>query len=154
MGPTSLSLDHGASSVQWSHRESHPDLQRAMLASSGWTMTPKRKTTKPTMLRTVPVGARTRTHKRHACRRLPSKQVPHHSDSFHNRSHQGGSRPTPTMLRTVPGRCPDSNSQTAIRRHLFSRQAPHPAGWLPLSIKLRRLESNQHEDLQSVSSYR
>ncbi len=65
------------------------------------------------------------------------------SDDFRNRSHQGGSRPT---LR----RCPDSNSQAVISRHLFSRQGPHPAGWLPL-FKLRRLESNQHEE--SVSSY-
>ena len=42
---------------------------------------------------------------------------------------------------------------SGFRRHLFSRQGPHPAGWLP-SFKLRRLESNQHEDVQSVSSYR
>src|SRR5208337_3929625 len=33
-------LDHGTVFLKWSHRESHPDLQRAMLASSCWTMTP------------------------------------------------------------------------------------------------------------------
>ena len=32
--------DHIRCSFKWSHRESHPDLQRAMLASSCWTMTP------------------------------------------------------------------------------------------------------------------
>jgi hypothetical protein len=39
----SLPLDHGAVPVKWSHRELHPGLQRAMLMSSCWTMTPKRK---------------------------------------------------------------------------------------------------------------
>lgn len=29
--------------AKWSHRQSRPDLQRAMLTSSCWTMTPKRK---------------------------------------------------------------------------------------------------------------
>ena len=33
-------LDHGTVFLKWSHRESHPDLQRAELASSCWTMTP------------------------------------------------------------------------------------------------------------------
>ena len=33
-------LDHGTVFLKWSHRESHPNLQRAMLASSCWTMTP------------------------------------------------------------------------------------------------------------------
>ena len=37
----SLPLDHGTVFLKWSHRESHPDLQRAELASSCWTMTPK-----------------------------------------------------------------------------------------------------------------
>ena len=32
--------DHIRCSFKWSHRESHPDFQRAMLASSCWTMTP------------------------------------------------------------------------------------------------------------------
>ena len=34
-------MDHGAVRIKWSHRESHSDLQRAELASSCWTMTPK-----------------------------------------------------------------------------------------------------------------
>ncbi len=51
-------------SFQWSHRESHPDLQRAMLASSCWTMTP------------ISGSRGARTHKQHICRRLLSKQVP------------------------------------------------------------------------------
>lgn len=40
VGQVSLPLDHGAVFLKWSHRESHPDLQRAELASSCWTMTP------------------------------------------------------------------------------------------------------------------
>ena len=48
----SLPLDHGAVLFKWSHRELHSDLQRAMLMSSYWTMTPTS-------------GSRgTRTHKR------------------------------------------------------------------------------------------
>ena len=43
VGQASLPLDHGTVFLKWSHRESHPDLQRAELASSCWTMTPKRK---------------------------------------------------------------------------------------------------------------
>ena len=130
-------LDHGTVFLKWSHRESHPDLQRAMLASSCWTMTPcsfKRK----------PWGSNPQA----ACLPPPA---------FH-----AGSSPirmtsvinlTKAEADQRCDRCPDSNSQAVISRHLFSRQGPHPAGWLPL-FKLRRLESNQHEDVQSVSSYR
>ena len=70
VGQESLPLDHGTVFLKWSHRESHPDLQRAMLASSCWTMTPCRSSEDETLR-----GAR--THKRHVCRRLLSKQVPH-----------------------------------------------------------------------------
>ena len=40
VGQVSWPLDHGTVVSQWSHRESHPDLQHAELASSCWTMTP------------------------------------------------------------------------------------------------------------------
>ena len=95
---------------KWSHRESHPDLQRAMLASSCWTMTP--------IFSSGSRGAR--THKRHVCRRLLSKQVP---QPF-------GWLPYRSLRRRKPW---DSNPQAVFNRHLFSRQAPHPAGWLPWS---------------------
>ena len=81
-----------------------------------------------------------RTHKRQTCRRLLSKQVP---QPF-------GWLPLLRPRRRKPW---DSNPQTAICRHLFSRQAPHP-GRMASVVELRGLESNQHEDVQSVSSCR
>ena len=38
----SLPLDHGTVILKWSHRESHPNLQHAMLVSFCWTMTPNK----------------------------------------------------------------------------------------------------------------
>ncbi len=38
VGQASWPLDHGTVFLKWSHRESHPDLQLAELASSCWTM--------------------------------------------------------------------------------------------------------------------
>ena len=83
----SLPLDHGTVFLKWSHRESHPDLQHAMLASSCWTMTPKRKR-KPCGLE--PTSGKSAA----AC--LPSRFLTS-SDDFRNQSHPSGSRPTPTM---------------------------------------------------------
>ena len=61
----SLPLDHGTVFVKWSHRESHPDLQHAKLASSCWTMTPCKR--KP--WDSNPQAA--------SCRHLFSRQAPH-----------------------------------------------------------------------------
>ena len=88
----SLPLDHGAMFLQWSHRESHPDFQRAELASSCWTMTPKAEA----------VG-----------------------------------------LEPTSGVWPPPVFKTGSS-----------SGRMASVVKLRRLELNQHEDLQRVSSYR
>ena len=48
-------MDHGTVLCKWTHRELHPDLQRAEPMSSCWTMSPY-----------LASGSRgTRTHKRH-----------------------------------------------------------------------------------------
>ena len=119
----------GTVCFKWSHRESHPDLQRAVLASSCWTMTP---------CQAEAVGLEP-TSGMSAAACFPSRFLTS-SDDFRYRFHQGGSRETRTHKRLFAATC-------------FQDRAPHPAGWLP-SFKLRRLESNQHEDVQSVSSYR
>ena len=87
----SLPLDHGTVFLKWSHRESHPDLQRAMLASSCWTMTPCLSQRKTTKLRSVPGLEPTSGMSAAAC--FPSRFLTS-SDDFRNQSHQGGSRPT------------------------------------------------------------
>jgi hypothetical protein len=70
-----LPLDHGTIFfLKWSHRESHPDLQHAMLASSCWTMTP------------TPLfsGSReTRTHKRHCAATCFQDRLLIRPDGFH-----------------------------------------------------------------------
>ena len=75
---------------QWSHRESHPDLQRAELASSCWTMTPmsrhKRK----------PCG--TRTHKRACTYKLAATcfqdRLLIRPDGFRGQAAEAGIEPT------------------------------------------------------------
>ena len=127
----SLPLDHGTMYFKWSHRESHPELQRAELASSSWTMTPM----------SLCSGSRgARTHKRQTRRRLLSKQVPH----------QFGWLPLPLFTKAE-----------AVGLEPTSGCSPPPvfktgssSGRMASIVKLRRLESNQHEDLQSVSSCR
>ena len=126
-------LDHGTVFLKWSHRESHPDLQRAMLASSCWTMTPCSFMRKPWD-----------SNQQAAC--LPPPAFQAGSSTVRMAS-------IVKLRRLESNQHEDSNSQAVISRHLFSGQGPHPAGWLPL-FKLRRLESNQHEDVQSVSSCR
>ena len=78
-------------------------------------------------------------HKWQVCRRLLSKQVPH----------QFGWLPVNLM------------KAEAVRLELTNGCSPSPvfktgssSGRMASIVKLRRLESNQHEDLQSVSSYR
>jgi hypothetical protein len=41
VGQESLPLDHGT--IKWTHWESHPDLKRAELVSSCWTMSPSKR---------------------------------------------------------------------------------------------------------------
>ena len=79
-----------------------------------------------------------RTHKRHFCHRLPSKQGPQ------------------------PIRMTSIAQAEAVRFELTSGSSPPPVFRTGPSansdgfrcLKLRRLESNQHEDVQSVSSCR
>ena len=61
------------------------------------------------------------------------------SDDFHNQSLQGGSRETRTHKRLL--------AVTCFQDRLLIR----PDGFL---VKLRGLDLNQHDDVQSVSSYR
>ena len=108
-GPSVVAVGPRDRMFKWSHRESHPDLQRAELAPSCWTMTPR-------SLSAEAVGLEpTSDSVAAAC--LPSRFLTN-SDGF--------------RYRCSPRRKPwDSNPQAAARRHLFSRQAPYPAGWLP-----------------------
>ena len=80
---------------KWSDRESHPDLQRAELASSCWTMTPMRFSAEAVGLEPT-----------------------------------SGSQPPPVF------------------------KTGSSSGRMASVVKLRRLELNQHDDVQSVSSYR
>ena len=85
----SLPLDHGAAFLKWTHRESHPDLQRAELASSCWTMSPisalsgRRGTRTPKRLAPPPVFGTGSSSGRmpsvfHKLRGLESNQRPPH----------------------------------------------------------------------------
>ncbi len=81
-----------------------------------------------------------RTHKRQTCRRLLSKQVPQPFGwlplSLFTKAEAVGLEPT------------DGSQPSPVFRTGSS------SGRMASIVKLRRLESNQHEDLQRVSSYR
>ena len=78
--------------LKWSHRELHPDFQRAMLASSCWTMTPKAEA----------VGLEP-TSGKSAAACFPSRFLTN-SDDFRY-VHQGGSRETRTHKRLFAATC-------------------------------------------------
>ena len=114
----SLPLDHGTVSFKWSHRESHPDLQRAELASSCWTMTPCLFKRKPDhRCAAVPLEP---TSGRIAAACLPSRFLTN-SDGFRYQSCQGGSRETRTHKRFSTATC--FQDRLLIRPDGFHRQA-------------------------------
>ena len=81
----SLPLDHGTVFLKWSHRESHSDFQRAMLASSFWTMTPM----------SLCSGSReTRTHKRLFAVTCFQDRLLIRPDGFRCRAAEAGIEPT------------------------------------------------------------
>ena len=92
----SLPLDHGTVFFKWSHRESHPDLQRAELASSCWTMTPM-------SLSAEAVGLEP-TSGMSAAACFPSRFL-NHSDGFRFHAREGGSRGTRTHKRLFAATC-------------------------------------------------
>ena len=118
---------------EWSHRESHPDFRVADPASSCWTMTPKRK----------PWESNPQTAR---CRRLPSKQVPQPVGWLPYSSCQGYSH---ARKAEVVGLEPTSGCSPPP---VFKTGSS--SGRMTSVFELRRLESNQHEDVQSVSSCR
>ena len=78
----SLPLDHGAVLLQWSHPDSHRDFQRAELASSCWTMTPRG-------------GSRgTRTHKRLLAATCFQDRLLIRPDGFRYQAAEAGVEPT------------------------------------------------------------
>ncbi len=97
-----------------------------MLTSSCWTMTPKRKPWESN-----PQAAQ--------CRRLLSKQVPQPFGWLPS-SLEGGSRGTRTHKRRSAATC--FQDRLLIQSDDFR------------SLKLRELDLNQHDDVQSVASYR
>lgn len=124
-----LPLGYRTMFLKWSHRELHPDFQRAMLASSCWTMT-------PCLFQRKPWGSNPQAAY------LPPTAF------------QAGSSPV-RMTSVV------FTKAEAVRLELTSGCSPPPAfkagpssGRMASVFKLRRLESNQHEDVQSVSSCR
>jgi hypothetical protein len=123
-------LDHGTVFLKWSHRESHPDFQRAMLASSCWTMTPCQSQRKPW-------GSNPQA----AC--LPPPAFQAGSSTIRMASVIILTKAEAVRLELTNGSSPSPVFKTGSS-----------SGRMASIVKLRRLESNQHEDLQSVSSYR
>ena len=129
VGQESLPLDHGTVFFKWSHRESHPDLQRAELASSCWTMTPCSQAEAVGLEPTSGMSAA-------AC--FPSRFLTN-SDDFRNQSHQGGSRETRTHKRLFAATCfqdrlliqPDDFRYSSCggwnRTNMKTFRASHPA---------------------------
>ena len=91
---------------------------------------------------TLRVGALARTHKQHVCRRLLSKQVPH----------QFGWLPLSLITKAEAVRLEltsDCSSPPVFKTGSSSSRLASV-----VAQELRRLGSNQHEDVQSVSSCR
>ena len=130
VGQESLPLDHGTVFLKWSHRESHPDLQRAEPASSCWTMTPC------FQAEAVPGLEPTSSI-------LPPPAFQAGSSPVRMTSVINRTKAEAVRLELTNGCSPSPVFKTGSS-----------SGRMASIVKLRRLESNQHEDVQSVSSYR
>ncbi len=117
--------------VQWTHRESHPDLQLAELASSCWTMSPDqvlrtkdkgrtREVRSPLDSLFRPSYFSLRPSRRHAPKDLNPDQLGWSQSCC--QLHQG--RVSCRRSAEAVGLEPTSG----LCRRLFSRQVPHPAG--------------------------
>ena len=127
----SLPLDHGTVFFKWSHRESHPDLQRAMLASSCWTMPPN------VFSQQKPWGSNPQAAN------VPPPAFQAGSSTIRMASVITLVKAEAVGLEPTSGYSPPPVFRTGSS-----------SGRMASVVKLRRLELNQHEDVQSVSSCR